>query len=573
MENLDPVPVVSKLIELCWKDLNDPSNVFQQGDYFYSATMYIKKGICLQPEAIALRMLQLLEAVSIVDRYYAKERMQQPHDAIGMPQRILDLDRKKWIRSSRLEEEDEDHQRRLRREVEEMNQRDQLTTQRHLLTMEQKEDLARQAVSHTADTHWQGMQFRSMDHDQAMRYKDHQVDQRFNEIAAMHRLKHSLDQQNRGAQLDYDTQTRQQKLDFMGQEQGLRFDDAQAQQQLKLGGISKEHELKNEQETKNLHFKELRGVLDNAELNNKLRYTKEVNADKVTTHDRLEDINRDSQQRKNVLDQNARMLQLEYQASVDNRKLMTEGAMNQHRRDNNDDQIRARNTLLEMSETDRQKQLQFNTATDNQKLRTLQNQRYIQNQSLAEKGRIENSNLRARGYIENNNLREKARIDLDTSEARNALLEDKGRIESNTLREKSGIELETSSARNRLLQDKGHIENQTLGNKNRLLQDNRNKELQHTSHMGHLRVENERGLGEQKARNEIQMGQVKVFNERNIGHQRTQNEVERGYARALNERNIGQVRNAQNREALRDKVSGAQAQAYIKQAGQRRQLQ
>jgi hypothetical protein len=59
LENSNPVPVVARLIEVClWKDLNDPSNVFEQGDYFYSATMYIKKGISRQPENVALEILE-----------------------------------------------------------------------------------------------------------------------------------------------------------------------------------------------------------------------------------------------------------------------------------------------------------------------------------------------------------------------------------------------------------------------------------------------------------------------------------------------------------------------------------
>jgi protein required for attachment to host cells len=85
-----------------------------------------------------------------------------------MPQQIADMDRKKWIRSSHLEDEREDHQWKLHRTTEEMSQTDQLNTKRHLLTMEQIEDLSRQVIDHKFDTQLQSMQFRSLNHAQDM---------------------------------------------------------------------------------------------------------------------------------------------------------------------------------------------------------------------------------------------------------------------------------------------------------------------------------------------------------------------------------------------------------------------
>jgi hypothetical protein len=68
-------------------------------------------------------------------------------------------------------------------------------------------------------------------------------------------------------------------------------------------------------------------------------------------------------------------VKLEYQQSSDDVKLSTEGAMNQHRRAINDNTIKMKSTFgqidravmrdkYDMAETDRQHQIQFNTASD-----------------------------------------------------------------------------------------------------------------------------------------------------------------------------------------------------------------
>ena len=371
IDNQDPLIIVSKLIEVClWKYRNDPSLVFEHRDLYYSPTMYIKKGISNQPEKAALRILELLQDASMEDRYYAKERMQQPQDAVGMPQRIADLDHKKWILSNRREEQQEDHQQRLQRNLEEVHQRDRLSSNRHLQTMEQREDLARQTIDHNFDTHLQGMQFRSLQQDQTIRYRDQLLNSQTDEMAATHRLQQSFDQQARDAEIQYDTQATQQKLGFLSEEQSRRLDGAQAQQQLKLGGIAAENRLKNEQETSDLIYRSARSKIDE--------------------HDRQE--------------------QLQYQEANDDRRLRTEGSMNQYRQENNDNTIRTQTELRQiegnamqqqhaMLENNRENQTRFNATNDRQRLDTLKNQGIIQNNNIQERGQIENNALRDRHQL------------------------------------------------------------------------------------------------------------------------------------------------------------------------------
>lgn len=482
MENEDPVPVVLKLIAVSlWQDLNDPANVIEEDSHFYSPTMYIKKGLCPQSESKSLEVLTVLEDASAEDRFYAKERMRQPEDAIGMPQRIADLDRKKWIRSSRLEEEQEDHQRKLRREMEEMAQRDNLTTQRHLLTMEHREDVALQTTNITSDSRWQDLQFRSIEHAQASRYKDDLLDHRLDEVAGTHRLKSQVDQQVRGTLLQHETQAIEQKLGYLGEEQDLKFEGARVQQHLRLEGMSTENSLKGEALSQDLWFKEARGDVDRADMGFRLQHTVDMNSDRISMQERLEGVARSSQQRKNVLDQESQQSQLGFQTASEDRKLMTENSMNQYRRSNNDDTIRTRDTLgqietktmqdkHQLQEHDRQNQIRFNTASDLQKLGTLTETGRITNDTLYQKGRIENDSLRG---------------------------------------------------------------------KNELMHQNRNNELQHTADMGYQRTENERSLGQQRYTNERDMGEIKVTNERNMGKKKATNEHNMGNARANGEKVVG----------------------------------
>lgn len=511
LENQDPTPVVTKLIEIClWKSevLNDHANVFEEEQHCYSATMYIKKGLCMLPESVALEVLQVLEDASVQDRFYANERLQQPNDAIGMPQRIADLDRKRWIRSSRLEEEQEDHQRRLRREMEEMNQRDQLSAKRHLLKMEQNEDLALQTSNHYADSHWQGMRFRSLEHDQSLRYQEQQTTQRQAEMAAMQSLKLTFDERGREAQFRHDSRTGVQKLDYLDQEQDLKFSGARAQQVLRLDGISAENSLKNQQQTDNLQFQEARGALDRADMDYKLQHAMNLSSDRVRSSQRMEEIARDSQQRKNLLDDQNRQKQLDYQVMSDNRKLDVERDMNMLRRENNDETLRTLSEKNTLADSDRLNQLRFSAASDNQKLRTLTAQ-----------GRIQNTTLRDKVQIENDGLRDK-----------HALLQQNRDGELDHL---------VNTGWQRLVNERS---------------------------LGQQRIVNEEGMGRQRIANEAGMGQQRVANERSLGQTRVEMARRMGEQVVINERNIGDARdfnqqrsNQRNRERIGDSLAGQRA--------------
>jgi hypothetical protein len=161
MENANPVPVVTALIEVCkhYRDLDDPRNVYEEEDYFYSPTMYIKKGIIRQSEAIAAELLDKLQLYSEIDRYYAKERMQQPEDACGMPPRIQESYNRQWMRESRREEEDEDWERKMKRQEQEM------ATRQHFILMEEREKMGQQQSIPAVDARLPRTRLRDRDRD------------------------------------------------------------------------------------------------------------------------------------------------------------------------------------------------------------------------------------------------------------------------------------------------------------------------------------------------------------------------------------------------------------------------
>jgi hypothetical protein len=115
-------------------------------------------------------------------------------------------------------------------------------------------------------------------------------------------LKYGFDDRNRNALLQHEDQSGQQKLGILHKEQDVRFGGAQAQQQLRLSGISAKGAIKDERATKDLQFRAANGVLEKEEFDVKLQHAQSMNADKVFTQDRVEDIARNSQQRKNELD-------------------------------------------------------------------------------------------------------------------------------------------------------------------------------------------------------------------------------------------------------------------------------
>jgi hypothetical protein len=471
LENVNPSPVVTALIEvLLWRDLNDPQNIYEQEDHFYSPTMYIKKDIIRQPSATARELLKRLEDFSAADRYYAKERMQQPKDAIGMPQRLLDLDHKKWIRSSRLEEEEEDFDRKLKRQQQEMETRQLLSQRQHLMLMEQRENMGQQQSAHTLDAHLLNMRLKDREHSMGIVHQEELYDRRLGEMAAGNQMKLSIEasqhvtrfglqQHNREAQLLHDSRTQEQKLGYLGQEQGMQISSLEAQQQLKLGGISSELELKRQQQMDELKFRESRSGIDQADLDHKLQHTNEMNMGRLHLNRELGDIEISSRQSKNLLEDENRQSQLQHQFASDERKISTQGAMNQHEFARNQDSLNTRRMQGQIENDTIYEKLSMTQQDRGHKLAMESRMGQIQNQNLQEKLQMTQEDRghklqteRQMGQIQNENLRDQFGMKLDYLQTSN--------------QEKLGFQQATDHQKLQTLNAQGRISNYHLQNKN-----------------------------------------------------------------------------------------------------------
>jgi hypothetical protein len=536
MENANPGPVVTALIEAClWRDLNDPQNVYEEGDHFYSPTMYIKKGIIRQPEAIAKDILEKLNDFSATDRYYAKERMQQPRDAVGMPQRILDLDHKKWIRSSRLEEEEEDFERKLKRADQEMANRQLLSQRQHLMLMEQRENLGQQQSAHTLDTHLLSMNLRDREHGLGLVHQEEVYDRRLGEMAAantmklnieaaQHVTKSGMQQQSREAQLDYEGRTQKQKLGYLGEEQGMRYSGLEAQQQLKLQGISKELEFKQQQQADELRFRESRSGVDRADLDHKLQHTSAMNMGRVELNRELGDIEFSTRQNKNMLEDRNRQSQLEYQERTDERKIYTQDAMNQHEFARNQNSIETRRTQGQIDMDTRTGLSQIEQDTMYNKFQMTQQDRghkldmedlmgQVQNQNLADKFLLTQQDRghqlqteEVKGQIQLQNLESKLSTNLNYLQHTHR--ENLG-FQQATDQQKLGFQQNFDRQKLQTLGQEGRIQNNTLATKNHLNLDYQNRS-------GNLR------LGEQFKSKQIDLN----YQQRRLGQQAQGNNLE-----------------------------------------------
>ena len=436
IDNPNPCPIITTLIEVCmWRDLNDPQNVYQEGDYFYSPTSYIKKGITRQPEVVAYDALRVLEDFNTTDRYYAKERMQQPRDAVGMPQMLLDLDHQKWIRSSRLEEEEEDFARKLRRADEEMANRQQNSQKQHLRLLAQRENMAQQQSAHTLDTHLLTARLTDREHGLALMQKEENYDRQFGEMATSNQMRLHVDSAQHATKFTMQQQNQLQRLDYIGQEQSLKLSGAEAQQLLKLDGLSREqqiklqalageNELKREHMSDDVRFRESRSNIDRGDLDHRLQHTTDMDRGKVQTSRQMEDIAVDSKHRKNVLDHQNRQSQLQYQDSSDERKIRTQGAMNQYEYEklsmHQDDRVHKENSERKMGHIQNQtlaekfdRQLNYQRENDSQKMHTIQTQGRMENEILGQKFDLNLEYQSKSGEIQNATLEKKNDLNLE----------------------------------------------------------------------------------------------------------------------------------------------------------------
>lgn len=510
MENVQPESVVVSLVEiLLWRDINSEHNVYELEDHFYSPTMYIEKRIIRQPERVADELLAKLRYFEFHDRYYAKERMQQPPDAVGMPQRILDMDNKKWMRSTRIEQEEEDRARKLKWASQEVANRQLLSRQEHSLLWDQREELAGQEGNHKFDKHLLDTRLADRSHGLLLSRKEETYDRGLGQTAIDNRMQlaitsvqhdtdFDLEQRNRQAALGYQSMTQEQKLHYLEREQGLRYDDAEAKQELKLGGIASELNLTRQKQSDEIGFRQSRGQLEQADLDYKLQHSNSMNSGKIDLNRQLGQIDLNTQEGKNRLAEINRQMQMQYQhqtddqklsyqSSSDQQKISTQGAMNEYEYSRSRNAVQTKDQIFSMTQNDRNHQLDNTRRTGDVQRHDMREkfgmqESHLQNTNAEKFNHLQYTNhekfafqqntdaqalntVQTRGNIENATLQQQGHI-------QNTTLQQKGYIQNTTLQQKVNIEntglYQKGQIQNSTLQQKGNIENTTLHNKHQI---------------------------------------------------------------------------------------------------------
>jgi len=120
-----------------FKDVNKDCNLFNDGEYTYSPTMYVKKGKCRGDKTQSQSLIKLLGSFSAIDRYWKNEGA-QPDDMKHPPPYIQKAEDERKAIEKRKREEEEERQRRIEEE-----QR-QIAAARTKIALEQEAEQAKQ---------------------------------------------------------------------------------------------------------------------------------------------------------------------------------------------------------------------------------------------------------------------------------------------------------------------------------------------------------------------------------------------------------------------------------------------
>lgn len=248
------------------------------------------------------------------------------------------------------------------------------------------------------------MKLRDREHGMGLIHQEETFDRRLGEMeasnamklnveAAQHAIKFGIIQQSREAQLEHEGRTQGQKLGYLMEEQGMRLSNAEAQQQLKLEGISKELEFKRQQQLDELRFQESRSDVNRGELDHKLQHNNAMNTGRIGLNRELGDIELDTRQNKNMLEDRNCQSQLEYQERSDDRKIHTQGAMNQHEFERNQNSMDTCNTQGQIDMDTRAGLSRIEQDTMHNKFQMTQQDRDHKPQIEGQMGQVQNSNL------------------------------------------------------------------------------------------------------------------------------------------------------------------------------------
>ncbi|KAL4770506.1 hypothetical protein BDW60DRAFT_192108 [Aspergillus nidulans var. acristatus] len=142
LDNPNAILVTQAVLDVFMSDyINDDFNLFEDGRYRYSPLAYVSRGLNKAPAEQRAGLVDLLLEFSCLDRFWAVEGA-QPADMVGAPEEIMRAIRSQRQRQLTIQEEQEDHQRRLLQRRAEQDQELAALRARHNLTLENNRELA-----------------------------------------------------------------------------------------------------------------------------------------------------------------------------------------------------------------------------------------------------------------------------------------------------------------------------------------------------------------------------------------------------------------------------------------------
>jgi hypothetical protein len=109
LDSSDPLSILTVLLKILWRHVNEDCYLYTDGIYTYSLTKYVEKGVFLGPRVHQEEIIQLLKKKRTVDRFWANSIYEaQPADICGAPAHIMEELNHQRIRDKRILEQRED---------------------------------------------------------------------------------------------------------------------------------------------------------------------------------------------------------------------------------------------------------------------------------------------------------------------------------------------------------------------------------------------------------------------------------------------------------------------------------
>ncbi|KAK4158892.1 hypothetical protein QBC43DRAFT_223261 [Cladorrhinum sp. PSN259] len=258
LDNSHPIPITKALLDCAmWEHVNKPDNVFVTTDergakYFFSPTMYVSLGLSQGPRSDNEALVNLLHDKRCEDRFYAEEGAEQPGNAVGMPQNILDAERKRKDHEEKIRKKELEHQLKLLHTAQEANLKEAIERAKHEEKMFREDETARQKQENKDMLHQQDLLQKAQKAEQsqgimasttALKMQLQEAQEASKRRAAEARAAFELQQKERMIEVKNDGLAKEQALKLSFTEQAAKQKLALQERQHRLTAAANEQKL------------------------------------------------------------------------------------------------------------------------------------------------------------------------------------------------------------------------------------------------------------------------------------------------------------------------------------------